>query len=331
MRLIAEVGVNHNGDRQIGTRLVDAILAAGAKIVKFQAFVSSEEISKFADKPDYQKRDESSKSQLELCQNLELSFEDLEFYKDYTEKNGGEFLCTAFDPVSFAFLRDKLKVKSLKIPSPEITNTPFLREIAEAKLDVILSTGASTLEEVKRAVNALRGSRSITLLHCVSAYPTPFEEANLRAIETLRASLNLPVGFSDHTEGIWVAVMAATLGAVYIEKHVTLDRSMPGPDHAASIEPDELKLLVSILEKTSAVLGDGEKVPAKSELGNLPLIRKSLVAKRDLKAGEVLTADVIGIKRPRTGIEPFDLDKVLGKKLKVNVAYDQSIKWDDIE
>ena len=331
--VIAEVGVNHNGDPRLARQLVDVAREAGADVVKFQAFRSEKEISRHAPKAPYQAETTSDAGgQLEMCKALELSGAALRELKDYCASVRMPFLCAAFDYESVDLLVDELGVASLKVASSEVTNIPFLRYIGSRRKGVILSTGASTLAEVGHAVDALLGAGcpELILLHCVSSYPAPHAQVNLRAMDTLRRAFGLPVGFSDHTLGIEVPTAAAALGAAAVEKHFTLDRNMPGPDHRASVEPAELAALVRSVRAANAALGDGIKRPAECELPNLPLIRKSLVAARDLRKGAVLTRDMIELKRPQGGIEPQDLEKVLGLRLTRDVGEDAPITWGDL-
>jgi N,N'-diacetyllegionaminate synthase len=331
--VIGEVGVNHNGDPDLARKLVDVAVAAGVDVVKFQAFKTEKEISRFAEKAPYQ--DETAPAaanQYELCKPLELSGSVLLDMKNYCTARGMPFLCTAFDFDSLDLLAGDLKVTSVKIASSEVTNIPFLEYIGSRKLAAILSTGASTLLEVGRAVDALRrgGCPELVLLHCVSSYPAPAGEINLRAMHTLKEAFGVPVGFSDHTQGIETAIAAAALGAAAIEKHFTLDRTMQGPDHRASVEPPELKRLVEGTRLAHAALGDGVKRPAPCELPNLPLIRKSLVANGALHRGTRLTRAMIEIKRPTGGVEPGDLPKVLGRELRRDLEDDEPITWESL-
>ena len=331
--VIAEVGVNHNGDPALARTMVDVARAAGADIVKFQAFKSEKEISRYAPKAQYQVENTGAEgNQLELCKALELDGATLAGLKRYCAEVGMPFLCTAFDFDSADLLFDELKVSALKIGSAEVTNIPFLEYIGSRKVGAILSTGASTLPEVAAAVKALTGAGcpELVLLHCVSCYPAPMEDVNLRAMATLHREFGLPVGFSDHTPGIEAAIAAAALGACAVEKHFTTDRNLPGPDHLASVEPHELKALVNGVRAARRALGNGVKVPAPSELPNLPLIRKSLVAARDLPAGALLTREMIEIKRPLGGIAPSELGKLLGRKLRTAVKEDMPITWNDV-
>jgi N-acetylneuraminate synthase len=330
--VIAEVGVNHNGDPRIAKQMVDAAIAADVDIIKFQAFKSEKEISKFAAKTPYQQETTTDQgNQLEMCKALELSGPALKQLKDYCASRGAPFLCAAFDFDSVDLLVDELKVHSMKIASSEVTNLPFLEYIAARKVGVILSTGASTLSEVGVAVATLKraGCPDLILLHCVSSYPTPHDQVNLRAMATMRAAFGVPVGFSDHTTGISVPTAAAALGACAVEKHFTLDRNMEGPDHRASIEPDELAAMVVAVRSANAALGSPVKQPSPCELPNLDLIRKSLVAASELKRGTRITRTMVEIKRPAGGILPADLGKVVGLTLNRDVGEDEALQWSD--
>ena len=327
--VIGEIEVNHNGDPTLARRLVDVAVEAGVDIVKFQVFKSENEISRFAQLAPYQKAAAAAANQLDLCKALEFSHSAIENLERYCVERKIGFFCSVFDSDSLRFLVDELKIAAVKVASGEITNLPFLEEIGHCKIGVILSTGGSTLAEVAEAVSVLTssGCPELVLLHCVSSYPAPFNELNLSAMQTLRTEFRLPVGFSDHTPGIEAAIVATSLGAVVIEKHFTLDRGLPGPDHRASIEPNELKQFVTGIKLAHASLGDGIKRAAPSEIENLPLIRRSLVASRSLRKGERLARDMIAIKRPATGIPPDDIDKVLGRQLICDLEEDQPITW----
>jgi sialic acid synthase SpsE len=331
--VIAEVGVNHNGDPALARTMVDVAREAGADIVKFQAFNSEKEISRYAGKAGYQiENTGESGGQLELCKALELSGAVLADLKAYCARLGQPFLCTAFDFDSVDLLLDELKLSAIKIGSAEVTNIPMLEYIGTKRVGAILSTGCSTLAEVGAAIAALQrgGCPELILLHCVTSYPAPSAEANLRAMHTMREAFDLPVGFSDHTEGTGCAIAAAALGACAIEKHFTLDRGFPGPDHRASVEPQELKALVEGVRLANAALGSGLKQPAACEAANLPLVRKSLVAAGDLAAGTRLERGMIEIKRPLGGIEPRDLARIVGRTLRRAVAEDMPITWEDL-
>ena len=332
--VIGEIGVNHNGDPALAQRLVDVAVEAGVDIVKFQVFKSENEISRFAELTPYQKvTSPVAANQLDLCKALELSHSAMHDLKRYCSDRKIGFLCSVFDSDSLAFLVRELKIAAVKVASGEITNWPFLEEIGRYKLDVILSTGGSTLAEVAGAVNALTnaGCPELVLLHCLSSYPAPASELNLRAMHTLKKEFGLPVGFSDHSLGIEAAIAATALGAVAIEKHFTVDRGLPGPDHQASIEPEELERFVRGVKLAHATLGDGVKRPKPSELENLALIRRGLVTKRSLRKGERLTRAMLAIKRPAAGIAPEDIDKVVGRQLTCDLDDDEPIAWSSLD
>lgn len=328
--VIAEVGVNHNGSLDTARDLVDAAMTAGAHIVKFQAFRSEKEISRYAAKTPYQEETTTADgNQLEMCKALELSASALQEMKAYCASKGMPFLCAAFEFDSVDLLVDELKVETIKIPSGEITNLPFLEYIGSKKKGTILSTGASSLAEVGMAVETLckAGCPELVLFHCVSSYPAPYNQVNLRAMLTLKDAFGFPVGFSDHTIGNAAPIAAAALGAVAIEKHFTLDRNMDGPDHRASIEPDEMAEMVKGVAIANQALGSSRKMLTSCELPNLNLIRKSLVAASDLKKGWRLTRDMLEIKRPQGGIEPADIEKVIGLVLTKDVPEDVPVTW----
>jgi N-acetylneuraminate synthase len=327
--IIAEIGVNHNGSVELAKKLIDAAHDANVDAVKFQTFKAWECSSKFAPLAEYQKNE--AETQYKLLEELELDFADFADLKEYAESLGLVFLSTPDGQTSLDFLCD-IGVKAIKIASGELTNIPFLTSIAFKKLPIILSTGMGTLEEVDEAINALKlaGTSDIMLMHCLTEYPAPAEECNLKAIQTMKEAFQLPVGFSDHTIGNEAAIIATALGAQILEKHVTLDKRMKGPDHAASIEPDELKDYVDAIRKTVSMLGNGIKVPSKSELKNIPLVRRSLVAAKSIKAGESLTGDKVAIKRPANGIEPKQLINALGRRVLRDLSEDEPITWNDL-
>lgn len=330
--VIGEAGVNHNGDAKLARTLIDTAKECGADIVKFQAFRAEKEISRYAPKVQYQISTTGKESnQLEMCRALELDAQTLKDLRDHCKTVSMPFLCSAFDFDSVDVLADSLRLSAIKISSSEVTNLPLLEYIGAKKIGAILSTGASTLAEVGCAIDALRrgGCPELVLLHCVSSYPAPIAQANLRAMHTLRHEFGLPTGFSDHTLGIDAAIAAAALGACAVEKHFTLDRNMVGPDHAASVEPGELRALVAGVAAANQALGDAEKKPAPCELDGLPLIRKSLVAARDLAAGTRIERAMVEIKRPAGGIEPAALDQLIGKRLVRDLEADRPFRWSD--
>ncbi len=326
--IIAEVGVNHNGDVVLAKRMINAAKDAGVDAVKFQTFVSENLVSCFADKAEYQKAATgTAENQLEMIKKLELSYDDFRNLKSYAENLNIIFMSTPFDIDSIDFLAE-IGMDIFKIPSGEITNLPYLIKIGKLKRKVILSTGMSSISDIKEAVSILQnaGTADITLLHCNTAYPTPYEDVNLHVMNTLHETFRLPVGYSDHTNGIEVSIAAAALGAVVIEKHFTLDRTMEGPDHKASLEPSELKQMVQAIRHIEQALGSSEKQPTGSELVNRDIARKSIVAKCGIKAGTVFTEDNITVKRPGNGISPMKWFEVLGQKATRDFVYDELIE-----
>jgi N,N'-diacetyllegionaminate synthase len=329
--IVAEAGVNHNGKVELGKKLVDAAKVSGADAVKFQTFKVHKVVTKYAGKADYQKQAYQKESQYEMLRKLELSFEDIKELFDYARHRHIMFLSSAFDEESVDLL-DRLGVSAFKVASGEITNFPLLRYIAEKKKPVILSTGMSTCEEVEEALGTLRKGRAkdIVLLHCVTSYPARVEDANLRTIETLRNRFKLPVGFSDHTLSIAVPVAAAALGAVLIEKHFTLGKDLPGPDHRASLEPSEFKQMVMAIREVEKSLGDGEKRLTADEEEIRKAARRSIVARVRIPKGTVIREDMLDFKRPGTGLRPGDLGKVVGKKAIKGIEADELITFEKL-
>ena len=312
--IIAEAGVNHNGDLELAYKLVDKAKEAGADIVKFQTGIPEKLISRFAEKAQYQKETTGDdESQLDMIRKLMLGFDEFTLLKKYCEKKNIRFLSTPFDISSIKFL-DGLGLSLWKIPSGEITNLPYLIKIAETGKDVILSTGMSTLHEVEEAVNVLNdnGAGNITLLHCTTEYPAPYTDVNLMAMKTMRDRFGLDVGYSDHTLGIEIPIAAVAMGATVIEKHFTLDRNMEGPDHKASMEPDELAHMVRSIRNVEMAMGTGQKIPSGSEKKNIAIARKSIIAARDIMKGEMLTEENLTTKRPGNGISPMRWNEVIG-------------------
>lgn len=352
--IIAEAGVNHNGSLDMAKKLIDVAADAGADAVKFQTFKADELVSSTAPKADYQKTATgAAESQLKMLQKLELDEEAHGVLAAHCRKRDIQFLSTPFDEDSIDLLATRIKVPMLKLPSGEITNGPLLLSAARTGLPIILSTGMSTLADIKAALGVIafgytvkkekpshqnfkaafsstKGRRSlkerVTLLHCTTEYPAPFAEVNLRAMDTMRKAFGLPVGLSDHTPGIAVSIAAAALGASVIEKHFTLDRTLPGPDHKASLAPDELRQLVKSVREVATALGSTQKAPTRSEWNNLRIARRSLVALADVARGETFTTENLGIKRPGGGLSPFGYWQFLGKKAAKNYRRDEMIK-----
>jgi N,N'-diacetyllegionaminate synthase len=329
--IIAEAGVNHNGDIDLAKKLIVEAAAAGADLVKFQTFLAKNIVSTTAPKAEYQKlTTDSGESQWEMIQRLELSRESHEVLIAECRRQGIGFFSTAFDTESFDMLLDLGCVDLIKIPSGEITNLPLLRHMTRLGKPVLLSTGMATLGEVEAAIQVIEASGTprhlITILHCTTEYPTPMEDVNLRAMIAMKQTFGVEVGYSDHTPGIEVAIAAATMGAAVIEKHFTLDKNLPGPDHKASLEPHELKAMVQAIRNIEFALGDGIKRPSPSELKNRPIARKSIVASRNIKAGELFSEDNLAAKRPGTGISPMCWDEIIGKIARRNFAVDDLIE-----
>jgi len=319
--IIAEAGVNHNGDLRKAKRLIEAAKKAGADAVKFQTFKTEKLVTRDAPKAGYQIRNMgSAESQFQMLRKLELSKIDFKILFKHCQKNRILFLSSPFDEES-ADLLEALGAPAFKIGSGEITNFPLLRHVARKRKPIILSTGMSNLKEVKEAVYVIQkaGCRQIVLLHCVSNYPADPKDTNLRAMETMRNKFRLLVGFSDHTLGITVSLAAVAFGACIIEKHLTLDRKMQGPDHAASLEPEEFAQLVGGIRTIESSLGDGKKVPARSERNTALVARRSLVAASKIRAGQVITRSCVEIKRPGSGLRPALLKKILGRRANTDI------------
>jgi N-acetylneuraminate synthase len=352
--IIAEAGVNHNGSLDTALRLVDTAAEAGADAVKFQTFRSESVVTAAATKAEYQAANTGEGgSQLDMIRKLELGEEDFCRLAAHAGTRGIEFMSTPFDSDSMRFLVSRTGLKRLKIPSGEITNGPFLLEAARLGLPLIVSTGMSTMAEVEMALGVLAFglaggddaasleafraaydrpenqsafAEKVTLLHCTTEYPAPLGDVNLRAMATMQAHFGLPVGYSDHTEGIAVPIAAAALGAPVIEKHFTLDRTLPGPDHRASLEPDELKAMIEGIRAVSAALGSPQKQPAPSELANIPIARRSLVAARAIGKGETFDMSMLAAKRPGTGLSPMEAFALVGSQAQRDYAPDEPIE-----
>ncbi|MDD2560483.1 MAG: N-acetylneuraminate synthase [Bacteroidales bacterium] len=329
--IIAEAGVNHNGDMELARGLIEAAAAAGADIVKFQSFRTEAMVSKTASKADYQKnKSDSDHTQYQMLRQLELNRDQHLQLMAHCRHCGIQFLSTAFDLESIDLLRS-LSIPLYKIPSGEITNKPYLKAIASQKKPVIMSTGMSELSEIEAALAVLcengLSKEDITLLHCNTQYPTPMNEVNLRAMVKMGETLGMAVGYSDHTRGIEVPIAAVALGACVIEKHFTLDRGLPGPDHQASLEPQELKAMVSAIRNIEQALsGSGIKEAGAGELQNRVAARKSIVAARAIRRGEVLTEQNLGVKRPGNGLSPMRWDEVLGQRAVRDFEQDELIE-----
>ena len=328
--IIAEAGVNHNGSIEMAKRLIEKAAEAGVDYVKFQTFKSVKLVSRHATKAEYQKANtDGEDSQLKMLQQLELSHSDHLQLIEHCNHCGVKFLSTAFDLDSIDFLAS-LNLDLWKIPSGEITNLPYLRRIAQKGGKVIMSTGMCTIEDIEMAVNVLISNgtprENITLLHCNTEYPTPWNDVNLRAMHDIAQRLNLPVGYSDHTQGIEVPIAAVALGATVIEKHFTLDNNLPGPDHKASLEPHALKAMVEAIRHIELSLGNGVKEISESERKNITIARKSIVAATHISAGEIFTEENLTVKRPGGGISPMRWDEIIGTPATRNYLPDEMIE-----
>lgn len=326
--VIAEAGVNHNGSYELAKKLVDVAVEAEADAVKFQTFISEKCICKNASKAVYQKEATNiDESQLEMVKKLELSFEEFHNLKKYCDSKNIMFLSTPFDNYSIEFL-DSMGISIFKIPSGEITNYPYLKKVGLLKKKVILSTGMSTLQEIRNAVKVLRdtGTSDISILHCNTEYPTPIEDVNLNVINTLKEEFKLNVGYSDHTLGIEIPIAAAAIGADVIEKHFTLNRNMQGPDHKASLEPEELKNMIKSIRNIEKAMGSGKKEVSKSEAKNLNIARKSIVANCLIKKGEIFSESNLTCKRPGNGISPMRWNEIIGKEAERDFNEDELIE-----
>lgn len=326
--IIAEAGVNHNGSFELAQKMVDVAKEAGADYVKFQTFKPKELVSKFAEKAEYQKKTtDAEESQLEMLRKLTLTNDNFIALKEYCSKVGIGFLSTPFDLDSISFL-ETFNMDFWKVPSGEVTNLPYLEAIAKTGRKIVMSTGMCSIQEIKSAVTVLEkfSVPEIILLHCNTQYPTPYEHVNLSAMNTIKEATGKAVGYSDHTQGLEVPVAAVAMGATVIEKHFTLDKSMDGPDHKASINPAELKRLVISIRNIEKAIGTGKKELSPSEIENKVIARKSIVASREIKKGEILTDKNMTTKRPGNGISPMQWHMVLGTSAIRNFSEDELIE-----
>lgn len=325
--IIAEAGVNHNGDLKIAKEMVLAAKRAGADAIKFQTFVTENLVTRNAQTAEYQKQNTGKQeTQYEMLKKLELSYEDYRELKEVCSETGIEFLSTPFDIESIKIL-EKLDIDKFKVPSGEITNYPYLVQIARTGKPVIMSSGMCTWTEIEDAVQVLRahGTTELSLLHCTTEYPAPYDEVNLKVINAMQNKFGVKVGYSDHTQGIEVAIAAVAMGAEIIEKHFTLSREMEGPDHKASLEPQELKSMVQAIRNVEMAIGSSEKRPSTSEIQNMKVARKSIVAKRNIKAGELFSEENLTTKRPGTGLSPMLWNSVIGQVAVRNFEKDECI------
>lgn len=333
--IIAEAGVNHNGELEKALQLVDIAKEAGADVVKFQTFKAEDVVTEIGEMASYQKKNiGQEESQREMLRKLELPDE---FYSPIMErcrKRNILFLSTPHGGKASVDFLESIGVKAYKIGSGDLTNYILLKKVAKTGKPIILSSGMATMEEVKSAISFIRsqGNELIAVLHCTTNYPCPPDEVNLLAMKTMMEELDVPVGYSDHTQGIQVAIMAATMGAAIYECHFTIDKTLPGPDHIASCEPDELKARIDAIRDVPVILGRGEKTPNKSEVESMvKLVRRSIVAAKNLEVGQTITDEDLEAKRPGDGISPTQYEKFLGKKLKTSLKADQQITFEDVE
>lgn len=333
--IIAEAGVNHNGDIELAKKLIEVAAQAGADFVKFQTFKTENLVSKSAQMADYQQNNLNSQgaSQFEMLKKLELDLNMHLILIEHANKNGIKFLSTAFDLDSIDLLVD-LKMPFFKIPSGEITNKPYLQKIARTKLPVIISTGMADLIDIENAVNVFKAenysSEGLSILHCNTEYPTPMGDVNLNAMNTIKNKFDLEIGYSDHTLGVEVSIAAVAMGARIIEKHFTLDKNMIGPDHKASLNSEELALMVRSIRNIEDAFGNGEKSPSKSEIKNMLAARKSIHVNKELRKGHELTVLDLDMKRPSLGISPMEYEKVIGKTLAIDKLGESPLKWEDL-
>lgn len=327
--IIAEAGVNHNGDMELAKQLIDVAAEAGADAVKFQTFTAEALVSRSAPKANYQRQTtDTTETQYAMIKKLELNQSAHQLLMEHSHRKGIMFLSSPFDLESINTL-DELGIEIFKIPSGEITNLPYLRKIGKLEKPVLLSTGMSTIKEVEAALKVLSDAgtskEQITVLHCNTEYPTPMNDVKLHAMQTMADLLGVEIGYSDHTLGIEIPIAAVAMGAKAIEKHFTLNKSLPGPDHRASLEPQQLQAMVRAIRNIEQALGDGIKQPTASELKNRPIARKSIVAKRAIKQGELFSSENLTVKRPGSGISPMEWDSLIGTKASKNFQIDEQI------
>jgi N-acetylneuraminate synthase/N,N'-diacetyllegionaminate synthase len=330
--IIAEAGVNHNGDTDLAKSLIDVAVKSGADAIKFQTFKTESVVTLCAEKAAYQKKSTGcDESQYELIRKLELSYDVFLELKHYTEEKKIDFLSTPFDIESVDFL-DEIGISAFKIPSGEINNFALLKYISKKHKPIILSTGMSTLGEVEQAIKVIigEGNTEIILLHCVTNYPADVVDVNLRAMDTMRHAFGYPVGYSDHTLGIVIPIAAVSCGACILEKHFTLDKDLPGPDHKASLEPEELDIMIRSIREVEMAMGTGIKIPSLSEIENKKTIRRSIVAAKNIPKNTIITSDYVTSKRPGTGISPELLSTIIGTRTKRKIKRDEILTWNDV-
>lgn len=328
--IIAEIGVNHNGSVELAKKMIKSASDCGVDAVKFQTFVSEDLVSENAKTAEYQEKNTNENSQLEMLKKLELSYEDFFELKKYAENCGVMFLSSPFDFKSVDLL-EKLDVSLYKLGSGELTNFELIDYVLKTKKPLILSTGMATLDEIKETYDFIENKDGLVILHCITGYPTSFEEANLNFIKTLQKELDVPIGFSDHSPGIELPIAAVALGACVVEKHFTLDKTLEGPDHKASLNPEEFKAMVDAIRNVELAMGDGIRKFSENERDIKKVARKSIILNKDIKKGTVLKKDMLSIKRPGTGIEPKYLNEVIGKVANKDLNSSAILQWEDLE
>ncbi|WP_405289640.1 N-acetylneuraminate synthase [Methanobrevibacter sp.] len=328
--IIAEIGVNHNGSVELAKKMIKSASDCGVDAVKFQTFVSEDLVSENAKTAEYQEKNTNENSQLEMLKKLELSYEDFFELKKYAEKCGLMFLSSPFDFKSVDLL-EKLDVSLYKLGSGELTNFELIDYVLKTNKPLILSTGMATLDEIKETYDFIKNKDGLVILHCITGYPTSFEEANLNFIKTLQKELDVPIGFSDHSPGIELPIAAVALGACVVEKHFTLDKTLEGPDHKASLNPEEFKAMVDAIRNVEVAMGDGIRKFSENEKNIKKVARKSIILNNDIKKGTVLKKEMLSIKRPGTGIEPKYLNEVIGKIANKDLNSSVILQWEDLE
>jgi len=327
--IIAEIGVNHNGSVDLAKTMIKSASMCGVDAVKFQTFVSEDLVTENTKTAEYQENNTNENSQLEMLKKLELSFDDFHELKRYAEDCGVIFLSSPFDFKSVDLL-EKLNVSLYKLGSGELTNFELIDYVSNTNKPIILSTGMATLEEIKETYNHIKNKDNLVILHCITGYPTSFEEANLNFIKTLQNELDVPIGFSDHSPGIELPIAAVALGVCVVEKHFTLDKTLEGPDHKASLNPDEFKAMVSAIRNVEVAMGDGVRRFSKNEKEIKQVARKSIILNENVQKGTVLKREMLSIKRPGTGISPKYIDDVIGKTVIADLNINHVLKWEDI-
>lgn len=328
--IIAEIGVNHNGDIELAKKMIKSASECGVDAVKFQTYVSEELVLKNAEKADYQKKNASDESQFEMLKKLELSYDEFSKLKKYAQKCGVLFLSSPFDKKSVDLL-EKLEVVAYKLGSGELNNFELIEYVQSKNKPIILSTGMATLEEIKETYDFIKDKSNLFLLHCITGYPTSFEETNLNFIKTLQKEFEIPIGFSDHSPGIELPIAAVALGACIIEKHFTLNKNLEGPDHKASLNPEEFKEMVGAIRNVEVAMGDGIRKLSENENEIKKVARKSIVLNKCVKKGAILKKEMLSIKRPGTGIAPKNINELIGKTIARDLKSGTVLQWEDLE